>query len=303
MENKKFAEFKVGLFVFIAILVVFLTLFWVKGFSVSLTEQSYEVYFQKVSGINEGDQVSVNGVRKGKIDKIELAGDSVRIRFNLDKTIKLRNDYNIYIAATELTGGKVLYVEPGKSSVEVAPEQALHGTPGADFSTLMNSVQDITDNVKTLLGEFKKSNDNLNTVLANVNDIVGDANMKSNLKTTLSNLSLSSQNLNQLVSESRNGISGLTSRLGKTVDNVDIVIEDNSKELKNTLNEIQTLTTTVDTLVSNLNLVVMDINNKNKGIGKFISDDKFFEKMNNTLSEIEKLTKNIRTKGVKLNIF
>jgi len=303
MENKKFAEFKVGLFVFIAILVVFLTLFWVKGFSVSLTEQSYEVYFQKVSGINEGDQVSVNGVRKGKIDKIELAGDSVRIRFNLDKTIKLRNDYNIYIAATELTGGKVLYVEPGKSSVEVAPEQALHGTPGADFSTLMNSVRDITDNVKTLLGEFKKSNDNLNTVLANVNDIVGDANMKSNLKTTLSNLSLSSQNLNQLVSESRNGISGLTSRLGKTVDNVDIVIGDNSKELKNTLNEIQTLTTTVDTLVSNLNLVVMDINNKNKGIGKFISDDKFFEKMNNTLSEIEKLTKNIRTKGVKLNIF
>ena len=204
MENKKFAEFKVGLFVFVAILVVFLTLFWVKGFSVSLTEQSYEVYFEKVSGINEGDQVSVNGVRKGKIDKIELAGDSVRIRFNLDKTIKLRNDYNIYIAATELTGGKVLYVEPGKSSVEVAPEQALHGTPGADFSTLMNSVQDITDNVKTLLGEFKKSNDNLNTVLANVNDIVGDANMKSNLKTTLSNLSLSSQNLNQLVSVSRN---------------------------------------------------------------------------------------------------
>ncbi len=303
MENKKFAEFKVGLFVFVAILVVFLTLFWVKGFSVSLTEQSYEVYFEKVSGINEGDQVSVNGVRKGKIDKIELAGDSVRIRFNLDKTIKLRNDYNIYIAATELTGGKVLYVEPGKSSVEVAPEQALHGTPGADFSTLMNSVQDITDNVKTLLGEFKKSNDNLNTVLANVNDIVGDANMKSNLKTTLSNLSLSSQNLNQLVSESRNGISGLTNRLGKTVDNVDIVIGDNSKELKNTLNEIQTLTTTVDTLVSNLNLVVMDINNKNKGIGKFISDDKFFDKMNDTLSEIEKLTKNIRTKGVKLNIF
>lgn len=303
MENKKFAEFKVGLFVFIAILVVFLTLFWVKGFSVSLTEQSYEVYFQKVSGINEGDQVSVNGVRKGKIDKIELAGDSVRIRFNIDKTIKLRNDYNIYIAATELTGGKVLYVEPGKSSVEVAPEQALHGTPGADFSTLMNSVQDITDNVKTLLGEFEKSNDNLNTVLVNVNDIVGDANMKSNLKTTLSNLSLSSQNLNQLVSESRNGISGLTNKLGKTVDNVDIVIGDNSKEIKNTLNEIQTLTTSVDTLVSNLNLVILDINNKNKGIGKFISDDKFFEKMNNTLSEIEKLTKNIRTKGIKLNIF
>ncbi|MBS1552274.1 MAG: MCE family protein [Bacteroidetes bacterium] len=303
MDNKKFAEFKVGLFVFVAIIVVLMTIFWAKGFSLSLSEQTYDVYFPKVSGINEGDQVSVNGVKKGKIDKIELAGDSVKIRFNIDKNIKLRNDYNIYIATTELTGGKVLYVEPGKSSAEVDPDQALHGTPGADFSTLMNSVQDITDNVKTLLGEFKKSNDNLNDVLANVNDIVGDGNMKNNLKTTLSNLSVSSQNLNQLVNESRNGISGLTSRLGKTVDNVDIVIGDNSKELKNTLTEIQTLTTSVDTLVANLNLVVLDINNKNKGIGKFISDDKFFEKINTTLSEIEKLTRNIRTKGVKLNIF
>lgn len=303
MENKRLTEFKVGLFVFIAILTVLLTVFWVKGFSVGLSEHSYDVYFAKVSGINEGDQVSVNGVRKGKIDKIELAGDSVKIKFNLDKTIKIREDYNIYIAATELTGGKVLYLEPGKSKIELDPELALHGTPGADFSTLMNSIGEITDNVKNLLGDFKKSSESLNNVLANVNDIVGDGNMKNNLKTTLANLSVSSQNLNQLVSESRNGISGLTSKLGRTVDNVDIVIGDNSKELKNTLNDIQSLTTSVDTLVSNLNLVVSDINNKNKGIGKFISDDQLYENINRTLSEIEKLTKNIRNNGVKLNIF
>ena len=214
MPNKKFAEFKVGLFVFTAVLIVLLTIFWAKGFTVGLSEQEYEVYFQKVSGINEGDQVSVNGVRKGKIDKIELAGDSVRIKFNIDKNIKLRKDYDISIAATELTGGKVLYIEPGKSSEEINPDQPLQGTPGADFSTLMNSVQDITASAKDLIGEFKKSSENLNKVMANVNEIVGDEQLKGSIRMTMSNLSASSQNLNSLVSESRSGINGLTSRLG-----------------------------------------------------------------------------------------
>lgn len=303
MASKRFAEFKVGLFVFVAAFVVILTIFWAKGFTVSLSEKEYVVYFTQISGLNEGDQVSVNGVRKGKIDKIELEGDSVKLTFTIDKSIKIKSDYNIYVAATELTGGKVLYIEPGKSMTEVDPGRPLHGNPGADFGSLMNSFGEITNEVKALINEFKKSTDNLNQVLLNVNEIVGDGYLKGNIRSTLSNLEVSSRNLNQLVSESRNGINNLTNKLGSTVDNVDIAVGDNSKELKNTLHEIQLLTTTVDTLVSNLNVVVTDINDKNKGIGKFISDDQFYNNINKTLLEIEKLTKKIRQDGVKINLF
>lgn len=303
MPKTKISEFKVGLFVSIALLIVLATIFWAKGFTVGISKENYVVYFPKVSGINVGDQVSVNGVRKGTIDNLELSGDSVKIEFNLDKNIKIRRDYNIYIAATELTGGKVLYIEPGKSSEEVDPSIPLHGTPGADFASLMNSVNDITNNVQNLLGEFKKSTDNLNSVLTNINEIVGDQNLKGNIKTTLSNLAVSSQNLNQLVSESRSGINNLTGKLNKTVDNVDMAIGTNSEDLRNTLLEIQSLTSQVDTLVSNLNIAAENINNKEKGIGKFLTEDKFYDNINKTLSEIEKLSKNIRTNGVKLNIF
>jgi len=303
MSKPKVSEFKVGIFVTIAIIIVLATIFWAKGFTVGLSKESYTVYFPKVSGINTGDQVSVNGVRKGTIDALELEGDSVRIKFNLDKGVKIKSDYNIYIAATELTGGKVLYIEPGKNMPEVNPDQALIGTPGADFSTLMNSLGDITKNVQELLADFKESTDNLNNVITNINDVVGDGNLKGNIKTVLSNLAASSGNLNQLVSESRAGINGLTGKLNKSVDNVDLAIGSNSEELKNTLLDIQQLTTQVDTLVSNLNLAVGTINDKDKGIGKFLNDDEFYANVNKALQEIEKLTKNIRTKGVKLNIF
>lgn len=302
MADKKLAEFKVGIFVFIAVIVVILTIFWAKGFSVNLTLREYDVYFSRISGLNEGDQVSVNGVSKGKIDKIELVGDSVKIAFSIDKSIKIKKDYNIYVGFTELTGGKVLYIEPGKSPVEVDFNEPLHGNTGADFSSLMNSFAEITTDVKALIGEFKKSTDNLNEVILNVNDIVGDGILKSDIRNTMSSLQVTSRNLNQLVSESRSGINRLTNQAGNTFDNIDVVVGENSKELKNTLTEIQTLTITVDTLVSNLNSVVSDIQNK-KGIGKFLADEKMFDNINNTLTEIEKLTKKIRRDGVKINLF
>jgi len=303
MAYKKFSEFKVGLFVFIAVLVVILTIFWAKDFTVNLSEQDYVVYFSRVSGLNEGDMVSVNGVRKGKIDKIQLEGDSVKISFSLDKSIKIKKDYDIYVAATELTGGKVLYIEPGKSSEIVNPDQALHGSPGADFSSIMNSFADITTDIKSLIGEFRTSTENLNKVILNVNDIVGDGNLKRSFNSTMNSLETTSRNLNQLVSESRSGISKLTNKAGDTFENIDVMVNDNGKELKNTLYEIQSLTNIVDTLAYNLNAVVSDIQNKNQGIGKFLADDKFFNNINTTLTEIEKLTKKIRKDGVKINLF
>ena len=303
MAKKNYSEFKVGLFVFIAVLVVLLSLFWAKGFSVGLDMQEYAVYFPKVSGINEEDMVSVNGVRKGKIDKIELTGDSVKVLFSVDKNIRIKKDYDIYVAATELTGGKVLYVEPGKSTADIDPSLPLRGNPGADFASLMNSFADITTDVKSLIGEFKKSTENLNSVIANVNDIVGDGNLKGNIKTTMSNLATSSQNLNSLLTDSKNGLNRITSRLENTVGNVDNVVLENGNELKSTLKDIQLITSSVDTLVSNLNVVVGNFQNKEKGIGKFLSDDEFFNNMNETLVQIEKLSKNIRKNGVKLNIF
>lgn len=303
MKASTLSDFKVGVFVFLAITIVLLTLFWAKGCSVGMTLKEYTAYFTKVSGLNEGDQVSVNGVKKGEIESIQLEGDSVKITFNLDKNVNIRKDYQIYVAATELTGGKVLYLEPGKDQATIGENEPLHGKTGSDFTSLMNSVEGIATEVRGLISEFKKSNDNLNSVLNNVNDIVGDNGLKANISVTVKNLQTASSNLNQLIGESRSGIGGLTNKADVTINNLDLAIGENSTGLKNTLSEIQNLTVAVDTLVGNLNTVVTDLKNKNSSVGKMIYDDALYENINKTLSEIEKLTKSIRKGGVKINLF
>lgn len=303
MKNSTLSDFKVGLFVFLAIAIFVVTLFWAKGLSVRLSLKDYIVYFPRVSGINEGDPVNVNGVRKGEIESIQLEGDSVKISFSMDKNIQVRDDYEIYVAATELTGGKVLYLEPGKSSRVLPDGMPLKGEATADFGALMKSMDEITTQVKNLLTDFSKSNENLNNVLTNVNGIVGDNGLKNSISSTVSNLQTASSNLNSLITESRSGIGGLTSKAGTTMNNIDLAIGENSAELKKTMGEIQALTVQVDTLVGNLNLVVTDLKSDSSSVGKMIYDDEFYNKVNQTLSEIEKLTKSIRKGGVKINLF
>ncbi|MBK9334581.1 MAG: hypothetical protein IPM96_19805 [Ignavibacteria bacterium] len=55
------------------------------------------------------------------------------------------------------------------------------GTPGADFPTLMAFIRDLTTDVSTDQGSLK-STENLNVVIANVNDIVGDEGLKNSIR-------------------------------------------------------------------------------------------------------------------------
>ena len=55
MKASTMSDFKVGLFVFLALAIFLFTLFWTKGISVGLTLKEYSAYFTKVSGLNEGE--------------------------------------------------------------------------------------------------------------------------------------------------------------------------------------------------------------------------------------------------------
>ncbi|MCI0472163.1 MAG: MlaD family protein [Ignavibacteria bacterium] len=303
MFYKKFSEIKVGVFVFIAIIIVTATVFWAKGFIVGKDKMNLTCYFKTIPSLNQGDPVSVNGVVKGKVSAIELEGDSVKVFFNLEKDVRIKKDYTIQITSPELMAGKTLFIKPGKETEEIDYTKPLYGSKGSDMSSIMESVSDMSGDIKTLIGKFNNTTDDLSAVLKNINDIVGDPRMTNDLKGTISNLSVTSRNLNGLVSESRTNIKGLTDKADKTMTSVNTMIDENSPEMKKTFQEIQALTTRFDSLVLNLNLIVSDIQTKKSGVGKFIYDDRFFENLNRTIEELEKLTKNIREEGIKINLF
>jgi phospholipid/cholesterol/gamma-HCH transport system substrate-binding protein len=303
MFYKKFAEIKVGVIIFLAMVIVTSTVFWAKGFIVGKDKRDMVVYFPSISSLNYGDPVSVNGVEKGKVVTIELEGDSVRVTFALEKEVKIKTDYSVEVATPELMAGKTLFIKPGKNAQEIDYTKPMYGSPSSDIASILKTASDMSGDVKTLISKFNKTADNLDLVLVNINDIVGDKRMQGDLKSTLSNLSVTSRSLNGLVADSRKNVNSLSESADKTMKSVNNLIDDSSPELKNTFKDVQVLTTKFDSLVTNLNYIVSDIHQQKSGVGKFLYDDKFFNNLNNLVEELEKLSMKIRKDGVKLDLF
>ncbi len=309
MSYSKNFPIKVGIFVLGAVIIVTTTLFWAKGFFLAKNMREMKVYFGTVSGLNPGDPVTVSGVRKGKVVDFKLEADSVLIEFLLEDDVKVKEDYKIEIYS-ELMGGKMLNLSPGRGLKEIDYNNPLKGTNSADISSMMGSFQDMTGDIKELIRNFNKSAIKLDSVLANLNDVIGDRNVKSDLKNTISNISVTSRNLSLLVSENKSTLRDLADKTGKTidkvgntVDNVNSLVDETKPDFKSTLKDIKLLTEKVNSLVGNLDKIAEDIQNKNSTVGKFIYDEKFYNNLNNTLIEIEKLTKKIRQDGIKIDLF
>lgn len=303
MANQKLSELKVGIFVFVAIVIVVATAFWAKGFLVGKETIVLKAYFKNVTGLLEGDLVSVNGVKKGKVIGIELVGDSVEVRFKLEKDVKIKRDYQIEVATVELMGGKQLLIYPGSDPQEINYSQPLSGNGSTDISSALRNISNLAGDTKELINKFSKVTDNIDKVLLNVNEIIGDPAMRSDLKLSINNLRTTTGNLNKLILENKSSIRNLTDKAGYTFDNVNSLIDSTKPGVTDVLENMQKLTVKVDSLVTNVSLLVGDVQQKRSGLGKFIYDEKFFDMLNNTLLEIQKLTEKIRKDGIKLNLF
>jgi phospholipid/cholesterol/gamma-HCH transport system substrate-binding protein len=278
-------------------------MFWAKGCVIKKDQVILKAYFSNISGLNLGDPVTVNGVKKGKVKEIELVSDSVLVTFTIEKDVKIRQDYQIEVNILEVMGGKQLFIYPGKSNLEIDYETPLYGTNGADIASMFKTANLISEDVRILISKFSITNDNLNKVLLNLDDLLGDKNMQRDLKSSIRNFNLTAKNINSLVTENKQSLRNLTDKAGNTLDNVNNLIDQNSPEFKKTFKEIQILTAKVDSLVVNVNTIATDITNKKSGLGKLMYNEKFFEDLNKTLLEIEQLTKEIREKGIKIKIF
>ncbi len=303
MANKRFAEAKVGIFVIVAALIVIVTLFWAKGFSFTDKKRTMSAYFQSVSALNPGDPMNVSGVKKGEIDKIELIGDSVRVDFTIDDKVKIKTDYKIEVAILALMGGNQLLLKPGKGAVEVDYSKPLIGTAGGDIAGTMDKVNELTNDVKDLISESKKSAEMLTKTMESVYGIVGDANTKRDIRDIMMNMNHATSNLNGLIVENRGSFRSLTNQAGHTIVSVDSLIGRNSKELKSTFVNVENITSKIDSLVANLNVLVSDTKDQKNGLGKFIYDDKFYNNLNANLVELKKLMTKIRKDGVKIDLF
>ena len=79
--------------------------FWPQG-------KAYEAYFTDAGGISPGNDVNVSGIKVGKVTDIELAGDAARVKFTVDRDVRVGDQSLVAIKTDTVLGEKSLAVTP-----------------------------------------------------------------------------------------------------------------------------------------------------------------------------------------------
>ena len=115
MKDQRKTELKVGIVVVVAIILFIWILTWAKNFSLSVTEKSILVSFKNVSGLEVGDEVTINGVKKGFVDNFKIEDDNIIVKLALENDTPIKEDAVFRIAMLDLMGGKKVEIYPGIS--------------------------------------------------------------------------------------------------------------------------------------------------------------------------------------------
>ena len=112
MKDQRKTEIKVGITVIVGIFIFLWILGWAKNISITSSYRPVLVKFDNVTGLELGDNVLVNGLRKGFVKDMEINEDHVLVTLSINKDVDLRDDAQFSISMLDLMGGKKVGVFP-----------------------------------------------------------------------------------------------------------------------------------------------------------------------------------------------
>ncbi|HYH35655.1 MAG TPA: MCE family protein [Nocardioides sp.] len=146
----------------------------------------YYAAFSEAGGLKANDEVRIAGVRVGKVEEVELAGDHVRVRFRVDEGAEFGQETRASIRVKTLLGAMFLALEPagdGQMSEEyeipvdrtTSPFDVVEAFSGLaetsdeiDTDQLAESVTTLADLTRNTPEEFRAALDGVSALSANV---------------------------------------------------------------------------------------------------------------------------------------
>ena len=283
MKNERKTEIRVGLTVLAGILVFIWILGWAKNFSIKSNEQVVKVRFINVAGLEIGDQVTVNGLRKGYVKEMTVEPNNVLVELSIENDVKLKEDASFAISMLDLMGGKKVEVFPGSSQTAYDNSKVSEGTFYADIPSVMSLFGSVQDDLVTVLKDVKVSIQSLNKYLT-------DDKLSNDVKTSMTNLSLLTDKLNVMLSENRNDIRLLTQNAVELTETSSKLLSSNKENIDHLFADLKNVVQKSDTLLSDLNNLTKETMNQQNNIGKLLYDENIINDLKQTLKQVNELT-------------
>ncbi|WP_454979905.1 MlaD family protein [Capnocytophaga haemolytica] len=283
-------EIKVALIVVVGIVCFFIGFNFLKSKSLFGRSNTYYAYFDHSGGLKTGTQITVNGVKVGSVEAVQLEEKTAKIKITMecstDFTFSKNSEAQIY---SSLLGGAGLQIIPAFDDAPAAQSgDVLRSSVAEDMlASIGSKIEPTQDKLNRLLSQA-------DTTLTGVNKVL-DAETSAELKKAIRELSSTMQNLNKASAALNNMIASNQGNLHATLQNANKITTDLSKvseslsqaELNKVIADAQKTLTELNTMLANIDA--------GKGtIGKLMKDEALYKNLNNSSKQLELLLQDLR---------
>ncbi|MDC0479371.1 MlaD family protein, partial [Flavobacteriaceae bacterium] len=223
----------------------------------------------EVEGLISGAKVSINGLSVGKISKIDFLPNTTKILITMEvrEELDFSNESTAMLYETGLIGGKAIAIVPVFNSKSVIK----------DGDTLKTSVKPgltelINRQIEPLQIKIESMLTSADSLFAGVSNVL-DNDTQTNLKRTLENLSITTNNLNKASLSAVEILNTNQKNLNLTFSNLKSTT-DNLKSISDSLSNAQ-ISQTIKSFthtIEGLNKIVSTIESGEGTAGKLIND-------------------------------
>lgn len=284
-------EVKVGFFAIGTIAMFYLGFNYLKGIKFLSRTNTYYVVYRDVGGLTKSNPVTISGFNVGRVSQIRLLqdeGNKVLVALDIDKNIVL-GDSAVARLDADFLGDVSIVINVGDISKPLDPLDTLFARVDPGLTELLvESTQPITDD--------------LPRTIANFNDVLQDLEGSGEvLKEALSSFTNTSNKINQLLADNKDGIKesvenfkAVSKKMDQTMDELRLMVSKygNLADSLKSLELAQTVTK-MNTLLDETAATVTAMRSEEGTLGKLMNQDSLYNNLNKTMMDLDSLIINI----------
>jgi phospholipid/cholesterol/gamma-HCH transport system substrate-binding protein len=302
---KNSLETRLGVFIVLVVFAAFFIMETLGGMESIHGGYRLNALFDTVQDLKVGSSVKIAGVEIGRVEKIALDGNKVRVTMKIHSSAVVKTDSKAVIKFTGLMGQNFVAIDFGTPDAPRAVGGAVLVTEEQpDLNAIMikldgatTGIQNLTksftpDTINNLMGplvDFVKQNSgHIGGAISNIENISGQIasgegtvgkliysdSLYNSALVTVTNLQDTVVDVRQVV----NGISGGKGTIGRLVTD-------------------ETLYSETAASMTNLNQILQKINQGQGTIGRLVNDQEFYKNVKLTLQKMDKMADGLEDQG------
>jgi phospholipid/cholesterol/gamma-HCH transport system substrate-binding protein len=309
MENQRNKEIIVGLVSIVAIAIFFIGISLGKGFKVASDDKLLKIRFPNSGGLQVSEPVVVNGVKRGTVTSVKNISGEVLVAVMLDNYDDIKTDATAKITLLEITGGKKIEIDPGKSGSKFVLSKEMIGTTPPDLAKLVTLVGEVSGDAVSLVRR-------LDTIASSATDLLADGKVVEDIKITARNAAELTGDLNKFLNENSAKLENTIQNLNDLVRNLKTAVDKHEptigrilNDIEFTINDAQKLIVNIDSTVSGANNLVENVNKLTNDlrygdgfVSKILYDKDLNNRLDSTFTNLADLLILIKNHGINVNV-